>query len=78
MRKKTDSLVITFSATTDAMAAEKYLMGRQLPGRLIPLPSEIDAGCGLAWKAPVETEELLRRELDAAGLSWDVMLVIAI
>ena len=78
MRKKVDALVVTFAAATDAMAAEKYLIERQLPGRLIPLPSEIDAGCGLAWKAPVDAEALLRQALDLAGLRWDVMMVVAI
>ena len=52
MRQKQPALVVTFSTTSEAMAAEKYSGERGLPGRLIPVPREITAGCGLAWKAP--------------------------
>ena len=50
MRQKKPFLIITFSATADAMALEKYCLAHDLPGRLIPIPREIHAGCGLAWK----------------------------
>ena len=59
MRQKQPALVVTFSTTSEAMAAEKYSGERGLPGRLIPVPREITAGCGLAWKAPPEAEEEL-------------------
>lgn len=49
MKKKT--WILTFESTTQAMAAEKYAMEQNLPGRLIPIPREITAGCGLSWKA---------------------------
>ena len=38
MLKKTRSLILTFSKTVDAMAAESYLLGHGLPGRMIPVP----------------------------------------
>lgn len=76
MRAKTDTLIITFNSTSSAMAAEKHFVSKELPGRLIPLPSEMSAGCGLAWKAPVNTRELLRHELDEAGIDWDVIMTI--
>jgi hypothetical protein len=31
-----------------------------MPGRLIPLPKAIDAGCGMAWAAPPAQEQALR------------------
>ena len=49
MLRKTLSLIITFDATVQAMAAESCLQALGLPGRLIPVPREITAGCGLAW-----------------------------
>ena len=49
MRQKQPALVVTFSTTSEAMAAEKYSGEQGLPGRLIPVPREITAGCGLAW-----------------------------
>ena len=51
MLQKKLCLVVTFDATAAAMAAEKYCLERGVPGRLIPVPREITAGCGLAWKA---------------------------
>lgn len=68
MLKKTLSLIITFDATAQAMAAEKLFMARGLPGRLIPVPREITAGCGLAWKAPPEARAELEQALDNGGV----------
>ncbi len=56
---KAPRLIITFYTTRDAMAFEEYCHSNDIPGRLIPLPGEISAGCGLAWSAPpAEKEEL--------------------
>jgi len=51
MREKTLKLIVTFHTTTAAMAMETACAGAGLPGRLIPVPREITAGCGMAWKA---------------------------
>lgn len=50
MRKKEPCYVITFASTADAILFEKKATAAQLPGRLIPLPPVISAGCGMAWK----------------------------
>lgn len=47
-------VVLTFSTTTQAMAMEKRCGENKIPGRLIPVPREITAGCGLAWKMAEE------------------------
>lgn len=70
-RQKKPALILSFARTTDAMAAEKFCMANNLPGRLIPVPGEITAGCGLAWKADPKDEALLTAELTKAGLAWD-------
>ncbi|MBQ2738632.1 MAG: DUF3343 domain-containing protein [Oscillibacter sp.] len=59
MREKIPRLIITFPTTTAAMAMETFCRGRQLPGRLIPVPRSITAGCGVCWAAPVEAREEL-------------------
>ena len=56
MRIKKKTWILTFESTTQAMAAEKFCMEQNLPGRLIPIPREITAGCGLSWKAVPEEE----------------------
>lgn len=53
MRKKELKLVVTFHTTADAMAMEKACKAEEVPGRLIPVPRVISAGCGLAWAAPL-------------------------
>ena len=68
MRQKKPYLVVTFAATADAMAMERYCMERNLPGRLIPIPREIHAGCGLAWSAPPGDIAAVRALLEAAGI----------
>ena len=50
MRAKRPYIVLSFRATVDAMAWEKRCIAEQIPGRLIPLPQELSAGCGLAWR----------------------------
>lgn len=53
MREKELRLVVTFHTTADAMAMEKACREHEVPGRLIPVPRSISAGCGLAWCAPL-------------------------
>lgn len=57
MKKKEKHLVISFEATSMAMMMEKYCKTYNMPGRLIPLPPIICAGCGLAWQAGNEDIE---------------------
>ena len=59
MIRKTEKLVITFHTTTEAMAMERICREQMAPGRLIPVPRQISAGCGLAWCADLGCEELL-------------------
>lgn len=54
MREKKQGLVFSFRSTQDAMAVEEYFQKLGIPGRIIPLPKEISAGCGLAWVSPPE------------------------
>lgn len=50
MRIKQNYHLLTFHTTTAAMAMEDYCHEYGIPGRMIPLPQEISAGCGLAWR----------------------------
>lgn len=78
MREKKSALVVTFHTTTAAMEAEAFCLEHGLPGRVIPVPREITAGCGLAWKAPPEAEAELSAALDGAGIPWAGMRVLTI
>lgn len=69
MRTKRSYQVMTFHTTADAMAMEQFCESKKIPGRLIPVPREISAGCGLAWRMLPEDETfladfLISREVD--------------
>ena len=68
MLRKTEKLVITFHTTTDAMAMEHISKEQGAPGRLIPVPRAISAGCGLAWCAEPEQEASLLSLLTDSGI----------
>ena len=76
MRKKTEALVISFGTTTEAMKMERHWEKEGLPGRLIPIPREITAGCGMAWKALPEDKELLQQGLLAGKIRWEGMYTL--
>jgi len=71
MREKQPRLIVTFRTTTEAMAMEKRCKECGVPGRLIPLPRAISAGCGMCWSAPPESREAVEELLMASGIGAD-------
>lgn len=71
MRKKERKIVVTFHTTADAMAMEKVCGEKGIPGRLIPVPRSISAGCGLAWCAPPEEKETLLSVMEEQGIGQE-------
>lgn len=55
-RPRTPHTVVSFTSTFDAMEAERLCQQAGVPGRIIPLPVEIAAECGLAWSMPPDDE----------------------
>ena len=70
MIQKNQRVVFTFRTTTDAMQMESLCKARELGGRMIPVPGEITADCGLAWCAEPELEEALGEALRSAGIPF--------
>ena len=73
MREKRPALVITFPTTAAAMGCESLCRERGLPGRTIPVPGEVAAGCGLAWKALPENEPDVPTEGFTVIDMWEVV-----
>ena len=69
MLQKKPTLIITFDTTTQAMAMEKFCAQRNLPGRLIPVPREITAGCGMSWKADPKDRPALEAFVAEKGIT---------
>ena len=73
MRERTEKCVVTFRTTTGAMAMEGLCRENGVPGRLIPVPRSITAGCGLCWAAPREARDavedlVVKEHLDVDGI----------
>ena len=71
MRKKELKLVVTFHTTADAMAMEKACKEMGAPGRIIPVPREISAGCGLAWCAEITDKEEILEAMQRSGIEQE-------
>lgn len=68
MREKKLRLIITFHTTAAAIAMEKLCREQGLPGRLIPVPRELTADCGMAWRAEITDHEVLAALAREQGL----------
>lgn len=73
MRKKELRLVVTFHTTADAMAMEKACKEHNVPGRIIPVPRAISAGCGLAWCAELDEREQISDVMKQVGIQEEDM-----
>lgn len=73
MIKKEMKLVITFHTTTEAMTMEQICKETGAPGRIIPVPRSITAGCGLAWCAPEESQTELLALMEAKGVRYQAV-----
>lgn len=71
MREKKNWVVISFKNTTDAMKMEQAAKISDAPGRMIPLPTQISAGCGLAWRAEVAARGELEKLISENDLTCE-------
>lgn len=76
MREKKNYMVLTFRTTTEAMAMEKKCGEHRIPGRLIPVPREITAGCGLAWRIVQAEYEKYQTAIDDLGISFQQAVLL--
>lgn len=72
MKQKHAYIIISFETTTQAMAFE-CICDNKVKGRLIPLPPIIHAGCGLAWKSPIEEKRNLLDLFQKQHIEFDEM-----
>ena len=66
MDKKTeDCLVITFHTSSDAFAFQALCKKQDIEGRLISIPHELSASCGMAWRSPASLEPFIQQLVEA-------------
>ena len=66
--KKEKKLLVVFPTTTDAMHMQQAASVHSIPGRMIPLPGTIEAGCGLAWCTAPEEKEWIMALTEKLGI----------
>lgn len=76
MRERTEKCIVTFRTTTGAMAMERACKAAGVPGRLIPVPRSITAGCGMCWAAPPAAREAVEELVMEQGLDVDGVYAI--
>ena len=51
-------IIVSFDSTFDVMECEQLCLAAGVPGRIMPLPGSITAGCGLCWAMPFSGDAL--------------------
>ena len=64
-------MVITFHTATEAMAMDKFCNQKDIPGRLIPVPTEISSGCGPAWRVKLEEYPIFQGKIEESDLKFE-------
>ena len=68
MRNRKPTLFFSFASTAAALEAESRCQAEGVPGRLVPVPGQITAGCGLAWMTRPEDGDAVRAFFEQIGL----------
>ena len=76
--KKKLTVIITFVSTTQAMAMESRGRKTGFEGRIIPVPREISASCGLAWKCSGQNQDTVEKYLSEEDLEYEGIYQILI
>lgn len=66
--EKTLKLMVAFPTTTDAMHMQQAAGKSGIPGRMIPVPGQISAGCGLAWCTEPEERPRIEALIKKRGI----------
>lgn len=75
-RNKKEWLIVTFHTTTAAFQMESTAKNIGLKGRLIPVPREISAGCGLAWRDEKDKQDEIKKCLENIEYEKLVLLTL--
>ncbi|MBG9980249.1 DUF3343 domain-containing protein [Facklamia sp. DSM 111018] len=74
--KQKEYLYVTFNTTTDSIEAESLFKSKGIPGRLVIIPRELSAGCGMAWRSEPNWKDLIEKTADENSLSLKQLAII--
>lgn len=64
-------IIFAFDSTHAAILSEKVLKENNLNGRLIPLPPEVSAGCGLSLRIDEKDRDIVSEKLSENNVGID-------
>lgn len=71
MFKKTMKIIISFHSISEVLKFEKECKKFKIKGRVIPIPREISAGCGMAWCSEIEMEDKINELIKDSKIELD-------
>ena len=75
MIKDEKFLILSAESTHLIIQLEKNLLGKNIPCRVIPLPTEISANCGLAVKVETEYTDKIKKIVEDEKIKVTISLV---
>ncbi len=78
MRIKETKAVVSFDSTHEAIRMEKVMKENKAPGRIIPVPSSITAGCGLAYCTDVDARENIISLMEKYSVKYSKVYIMDI
>lgn len=64
-------MMILFPTTTQALKMEDCCRTGKMLGRLIPVPGQVRAGCGMGWIAGPERRREFEKFMGEQGICWE-------
>ncbi len=64
-----NEIIIAFQSTHDAIASEQLLLASGIRAKVMPLPAQIAAGCGICLRVPQEELQQAFGILTGAGIA---------
>ena len=78
MRQKREYRIFTFHTTAAAMEMEAFCRDSGIPGRLIPVPRQLSAGCGIAWRMEAAVFAQYRAEIARSKIEIEQSVELAL
>ncbi|MBS5037750.1 MAG: DUF3343 domain-containing protein [Fusobacterium sp.] len=75
MIKDEKFLILSAESTHLIIQLEKNLLGKNIPCRVIPLPTEISANCGLAVRVETEYTDEIKKIVEDKKIKVTISLV---
>lgn len=75
MIKDEKFLILSAESTHLIIKLEKNLLDKEIPCRVIPLPTEISANCGLSVRVEIEYAEVIKKIVEEEKIKVTISLV---